>query len=1254
MPNAAWHLYESSDGAIWVAGSDKATGKKVLKITAKEKEIDLHQGAFMFAAFKDADLYKELNFAQSEDRWLGPSSMTFDPKNGSIWLRYIYEVLKGDGHKSYPILANHNKHTGETQFYHLKELNLRSLTDAVYKGNSSIGWFAAGMAVAKDGKVWGSYPSDSVGVFCFDPTTGSTINYRHIPDDSTSLMSNYVVAVFMDSRGDVWAGQYEKGLSQLNPSTGIWTHYPLGPKEFASGAYTPASIIEGEDGQIWFGGTNSMLQPFIKAIDPITKTIRDLTLSQQLHGGARVLAQKKEKIYFESPEYGLGVLSFDRPNDPLFFYSSSETNLPIHDIATAVFDNEGNLWITSRANATIVKLDPERQQWISLKSKGGKQPLSRNGVLGPDGNIFFPTFNAGWLEIDPDEIKLPPVESLQLRLVDLLASGERQIAGKSKILPKPIWELNRLNLSSQTRNFGFRFSSFNFHSHKVIYHYRLYPHESEWIVLDGDPVVNYNYIPPGTYTFQVKAFNVDGQSSGEGINLEVVIHPPWWKTNWAFASYVLIILGLFFLQRRRLMKKQEEKLEKERQINEQLRRLDTLKDQFLANTSHELRTPLQGIIGLSESMIDQVQAPDHRENLRMIISSGKRLNNLVNDILDFSKLKNYDIELLQKPVDVRSLVEVVLNNNVPLTKGKQLKLVNDIPSDLPAVFADENRLQQIFYNLIGNAIKFTEVGEVKVSASPKEDMIELSVQDTGIGIPEDKRDAIFQEFEQGDGSISRKFAGTGLGLSISKRMVELHGGQMWVKSTYAEASVDKSEVMTGSTFFFTLPVSKGKTTTLSQVGETHQIPSTTSYVISNPATKAKEGNIRILVVDDEPINQQVLKNHLHDRGFHLTQAMNGEEAIQTIQGSEPFDLVLLDVMMPRMSGYEVCQKIREKYLASELPVIMVTAKNQLQDVVQGLSMGANDYLPKPFHKEELLARINTQLDLHRMFNVAGRFVPNEFLHSLNKERITEVMLGDHTEKEVTVLFTDIRDYTAVAENMTPEENFNFVNAFHRRMGPVIQKHGGFVNQYLGDGLMAIFSKSVDDAVKAAIEMQKTLQEYNIKRVGQNRQALKMGIGLHTGPLIMGIIGDQHRMDATTIADTVNTASRIESLTKHYGVSVLLTEDSLKQLENRNSFRLRHLGIVQVKGKKDPVGIYECFDGDSPEIAEQKQETIRDFEKGLEHFFSREFPEAAGAFNKVLKANALDYTARLFLNKSSTYTVEGVPDDWTGVEVMTFK
>jgi len=401
---------------------------------------------------------------------------------------------------------------------------------------------------------------------------------------------------------------------------------------------------------------------------------------------------------------------------------------------------------------------------------------------------------------------------------------------------------------------------------------------------------------------------------------------------------------------------------------ESIKLADQLKDEFLANTSHELRTPLNGIIGLAESLLEGATGPlsaETNRNLSMIALSGRRLSNLVNDILDFSKLKHREIKLVLRPIDLYALAEVVLALSRPLIGQKSLQLRNEIPHNLPPAWGDENRLQQILYNLVGNALKFTHTGLVTVSAqvlNKPTACLAITVSDTGIGIAESHQARLFQSFEQGDGSIERQYGGTGLGLAISKQLVELHGGQISVQSSLGQ----------GSHFTFTLPLSVQQSllpTSSFQVLAEPIVPTHSSlFALPNvgvtPLTSPSANrHITILVVDDEPINLQVLINQLSLHNYTIVSTENGLEALRYIENNSRPDLVLLDVMMPHMSGYEVCRQLREKYPLSELPIVMLTAKNQTKDIVAGFEAGANDYLTKPFNRQELLARVSTLLSL---------------------------------------------------------------------------------------------------------------------------------------------------------------------------------------------------------------------------------------------------------------------------------------------------
>ncbi|MBD0333190.1 MAG: GAF domain-containing protein, partial [Chitinophagaceae bacterium] len=291
--------------------------------------------------------------------------------------------------------------------------------------------------------------------------------------------------------------------------------------------------------------------------------------------------------------------------------------------------------------------------------------------------------------------------------------------------------------------------------------------------------------------------------------------------------------------------------------------------------------------------------------------------------------------------------------------------------------------------------------------------------------------------------------------------------------------------------------------------------------------------------------------------------------------------------------------------------------------------------------------------MRRVYEVTEKFVPYEFIGSLGHKVITDVKLGDQIEKVVTVLFSDIRDYTTLSERMTPEENFDFVCSFNERMGPAIRKHNGFINQYLGDAIMAIFPGNASDALSAAIEMQMEVKKLNERRSENRQHPIKIGIGMHTGPLIMGITGDENRMDATTISDTVNTASRLESLTKHYKVSIILSDACLSQIQ-KEKFHFRYLGLVQLKGKNEPLHIHECFNGNSDEDIKNKKKTLPVFAEGIDHYLNSSFSDSVKAFESITEIDPQDQTAAFLLSSAKKYLQKGVPENWSGIVEMGVK
>ncbi|MEM7355013.1 MAG: ATP-binding protein, partial [Acidobacteriota bacterium] len=574
-------------------------------------------------------------------------------------------------------------------------------------------------------------------------------------------------------------------------------------------------------------------------------------------------------------------------------------------------------------------------------------------------------------------------------------------------------------------------------------------------------------------------------------------------------------------------------VDQERVVSARLREVDKLKDEFLANTSHELRTPLYGIVGLVESLIDGAagELPElATADLARVAASGRRLTALVNDILDFSKLKHHGLELEAKAVDLHAVVDVVLAVLRPLVGGKTLRLDNAVPRDAPLVWADENRLQQILHNLVGNAIKFSESGEVVVAAeqgageagpADRPASLRISVRDTGIGIAPDQQERIFEAFTQADGATERQFGGTGLGLAVTRQLIDLHGGDLRVASTVGE----------GSTFSFDLPLAdceaqadgvaeesqRALVEAVSQptVAALRGAADDSSPELPEVASAATDGaaanGATILVVDDEPVNRQVLVNQLAAAGYRIDQASSGAAALRSIEQQAP-DLVLLDVMMPRMSGYEACQTLRQRYTLDELPVLFLTAKSQPADLVLGLAAGANDYLPKPIAKSELLARVKTHLDLRAV---------HRQLSGLVAERTAEVEEREQLLVERQALIGDLESKNAELAR------FNYTVA-HDLKNPLvtIQNFLGLARRDAEAGRAEQLAHDLNRLQTAADKLQRLLDElFELS-----------SIGLHT-----------NTTEAVSVADLVRTAQEALVVPIHESSAVLEVAPELPTL-----------------------------------------------------------------------------------------------------------
>lgn len=434
----------------------------------------------------------------------------------------------------------------------------------------------------------------------------------------------------------------------------------------------------------------------------------------------------------------------------------------------------------------------------------------------------------------------------------------------------------------------------------------------------------------------------------------------------------------------------------------------------------------------------------------------------------------------------------------------------------------------------------------------------------------------------------------------------------------------------------------------------------------------------VLIVDDTPTNLEVLHELLDGNGYEVLVAIDGESAFNQAAYAQP-DIILLDIMMPGWDGFETCRRLKSEEKTRSIPIIFMTALSEIQDKVRGFELGGVDYITKPLQHEEVLARVHTHITLRRLQKtlqdtntileervhertarlarlneVYEKFVPREFIRYLGKESILDVALGDQVQQEMTVFFSDVHGWTSLAENHTPEENFDFINAYFRIVSPIIRERGGFIDQYYGDGIMALFPKNPEDAIAAAVDIQRLVRQPEFHSEFPGFGDLHVGTGMHTGSLMLGIIGEEQRMQGAVVSDNVNLAARLEGLTRLYAASIVVSEQTLHRLEHPERHLHRFVDKVQVKGKHKTVAVYEICDGDPEDIRLLKQETCQDFEAGLRLYYEKKFAESSVRFNRVIEKNPRDKAARIYLERSAGFMVRGVPDDWDGVVALNEK
>ncbi len=433
----------------------------------------------------------------------------------------------------------------------------------------------------------------------------------------------------------------------------------------------------------------------------------------------------------------------------------------------------------------------------------------------------------------------------------------------------------------------------------------------------------------------------------------------------------------------------------------------------------------------------------------------------------------------------------------------------------------------------------------------------------------------------------------------------------------------------------------------------------------------------ILVVDDHMASLRQLTGVLKEVGYRVHPLPSGAMALEAAS-KLPIDLVLLDVGLSVTSGFDVCRSLQIDPRTADVPVIFISEYDEVLDKLMAFGLGGTDYVTKPFHVEEILARVQTHLALRHstrqlqqakaqleddvrertamleaLSSAASHFVPRETIELLGKDSLLDVHLGDGKQLEMAVMFADVRSFTTLAEAMTPEESFAFLNQYFGYVSPIIRENHGLIDQYIGDGITALFPQSVEHAIAAGIEIQQKLQQINQRQKQQGKPLIQAGFSIHAGPVRLGIVGDEQRFQSTVISDVVNTAGRMQQVNKDYGAPLVLSEQALKMLEDRERYAYRFLNNVQVKGKSQAIFVYELLEPASDPSIQSKRMTQTVFGRAVRHFARTEYSEALRLFEKIIERHPEDEASLNYMQRCYEHinhpALSPFPDKAIGLE-----
>lgn len=822
---------------------------------------------------------------------------------------------------------------------------------------------------SRDGTIWVS--TFLRGLQKYDERPGKFFSFEHDPADSTSIACNNVRQITEDDNGNLWLALHGGGLSVVNPAIGKFRHYKVNYRNISKticSDWLLSVLIDHHS--IWVGsvsGVSVLNTQTTKIVRYKSNPASDTSLSND---NANVIFKDSKGFIWVGTNNGLTKIS--KSGKFLSAYFTAD-GLPHNTITGILEDDHYNLWIsTSRG---LSKFSPEAVTFRNYFTEDGLETdefIVNSCFKNSSGQMYFGG-REGLCLFHPDSLQdndlKPPVYITDFKLFNQsvpVQSSDKNIFSFSK----QIMFLDEITLAYDQNIIGFDFAVLDYlNPHKSQYAYKLEGFDKDWTYAGARSEAVYTNLHPGEYTFEVKASTGDGVWPVKGASVRVIVASPYWRTGWAYAAYTFLA-GLFLylfwilvLRHATMVKK----LEIEELEIKKLQALDAQKMDFFSNVSHEFRTPLTLIVGPLEILMRSMRHESDALQVSIIYRNANRLLQLINQLMDFSKLDGKRLKLEVTQFDIVKFTKTLSLSFMAEATQRHIDLKITTASEVVMGWLDRDKVENILFNVIGNAFKFTpDHGRIEISLSLYKEYknntaVRIRVVDSGLGIAPDSITRIFDRFYQAENSLNNH--GTGIGLALAKELTELHGGEISVES----------ELGLGATFSIIIPLYLNQPENFSTAVDEGSYFSSDTKLFDVPYSEQSEpisDKPHLLIIDDNA-DMRLFIRYEFNHDYTVSEASDGFVGFEKACNEIP-DIIICDVMMPRIDGVTVCRKIRANMLTSHIPVILLTAKASDTYALEGLQSGANDYIFKPFNAAILKTKVRNLIALRD--EVSKRFV----------------------------------------------------------------------------------------------------------------------------------------------------------------------------------------------------------------------------------------------------------------------------------------